>query len=124
MDVKILLFLNLKVMPLKLVRHTLQKNLSRDVKRNNLVPERKLNSFVQQRVKKNVRRSHDHHCYQQQLNVVHVKIRIHSNLQAIPQGHVIHMLQKNPTRDVERNNLVPERKLNSFVQQPVDTNAR
>jgi hypothetical protein len=34
------------VMTLKLVIHTLQKTLSRDVKRSNLVLKRKLDSFV------------------------------------------------------------------------------
>jgi len=39
--------------------------------------------------------------HHQQMNVVHVKIRIHSDLKANTQNHVIRMLLKNPTNDVE-----------------------
>jgi hypothetical protein len=46
----------LKVMPLKPVIHTLQKNPSRDAESINLVPEEKLKSFVLRRVKENVNR--------------------------------------------------------------------
>lgn len=82
--------------------HTLQKNPRGDAKRNNLVLIRNLDSFVHQHARR---------------NVAHVKIRLHSDIKAIPQGHVSHTLQKNPRRDAERNNLVLKRSLDSSVHQ-------
>jgi hypothetical protein len=115
----------------KHVIHTLLKSQSKDVERYNLVPNKNLNSFVPHYVKGNVLHHHQHH--HQQMNVVHVKIRIHSDLKANTQNHVIRMLLKNPTNDVEnmlilifllyQKRIKMLKELNFIVQQPVKGNA-
>ena len=96
MNVSILFVLDLKIMTLKHVIHTLQKTQQKDAERNNLVPKRKLISFVLQHVKKNV--------------VVNVRILFVLDLMVIALKRVIDSLQKTPTKDAKRINLVLEKK--------------
>ena len=110
-DVKILSFFVSKVIPLKPVIHTSQRNQSRDVKSINLVPERKSDSFVPRHVMENV------NCH-----VVNATILYSFVLKVMPLKPVINTLQNDQSGDVESINLVPERKLNSFVPRHVKEN--
>jgi hypothetical protein len=110
-DVKILSSFVSKVIPLKPVIHTSQRNQSRDVKSINLVPERKSDSFVPRHVMENV------NCH-----VVNATILYSFVLKVMPLKPVINTLQNDQSEDVESINLVPERKLNSFVPRHVKEN--
>ena len=110
-DVKILSSFVSKVILLKPVVHTSQRNQSRDVKSINLVPERKSDSFVPRHVMENV------NCH-----VVNATILYSFVLKVMPLKPVINTLQNDQSGDVESINLVPERKLNSFVPRHVKEN--
>ena len=102
-NVKIRMHSDLKAMQSEHAIHLLQKNRTRDVERNNLVPTSNLSSFVQQHARGSVKKLIHQHLHQQ-LNVKLVKIRIHSNLKVMKPKHVT--LLQGKKRYVKRNNLV------------------